>query len=247
MLGRYYGSSYYSYQGRGRSRPKQAVWDLLRDLSGKPVVGILPRLKFDIDVVPGPGLSVVDVGCGYGDLLIYLRARGCEVQGVEFDSLAAEAGARYGIPIHVGPLDELKLRSRSIDVVVFQHSLEHLPDVRPVLAEAARILRPDGELHIAVPNGEAAGLRLQRAAWGCLFAPMHFWYFDEASLTSLLESIGFKVMRTRYRTIWVNHRNLWRSELPCVGLRLAGHVGRLLGAHLRPRSGDILKLVASRV
>ncbi len=47
----------------------------------------------------------------------------------------------------------LPLADKSADVVISHHTLEHFADYRGVLSEIYRVLRPDGWLWIAVPNG----------------------------------------------------------------------------------------------
>lgn len=252
----FYGGEYYAYAGRRRARTKQAVWDLLRDVGSgvrlgplRPLGDVVARRVFDIHVtLVGTSPRVLDIGCGFGDLLIYLKERGADVQGVEFDAAAAEVGARHGVPIHVGGLDDLRLPPASVDVAILQHSLEHVPDPRALLRELARIVRPGGTLHLALPNGAAAGLQHQRDSWGCLFAPEHFWYFDAATLGVLLQDLGFAPTRVSHHTIWANHRRLWQTRLPEVGrLGVLREALPVLLEHLRRRdAGDILRLVAER-
>jgi SAM-dependent methyltransferase len=179
---------------------------------------------------------------------MYLRERGCEVLGVDFDERAAARARAYGVPIHIGPLKEIE-GNGTFDIAVCQHSLEHVTRPDEVVRQLARLVKPGGTLHIAVPNGESAGLATERAGWGALFCPGHLWYFDRASLSRLLIAEGFEPATWRYKTIWRDHWALWRSDL---------HKGRVLAstwrlvcfllALTRSRAGgDTLRLVAYRV
>lgn len=259
-LRNYYDAGYYSYAGRRRSPRKQALWEFLRDVAaGVPRRSTrrLPRLVrdaaasiFDVNVPLG-GHSVhrvIDVGCGYGDLLIYLRSRGCAVLGVEYDAAAAAKGREYGLDIHVGEISGLNLSTASVDAAVLQHSLEHVPDPEALVAELARIVRPGGTLHIAVPNGNAAGLFGEREAWGSLSNPEHFWYFDVKTLGALVTRNGFIPSEFSFKTLWRDHwrlvRTEWRSAGAVPALR---RIGRFISALVRSRGrGDILRLVARR-
>jgi len=47
----------------------------------------------------------------------------------------------------------IPLASRSVDAVISHHTMEHFADYKSALSEIARVLRPDGWLWVAVPNG----------------------------------------------------------------------------------------------
>lgn len=103
------------------------------------------------------GNDVLDVGCGGGGLARELSARGAHVIGVEISeerlapAIARDggSGARY----LVGRAQELPLDDASVDVVVFQRALHHVPsaDLRLALSEARRVLRPGGAVYVAEP------------------------------------------------------------------------------------------------
>lgn len=256
----HYGEGYYTSEGRTRSRLKQQVWDRLRDLSSAPpapgVLGVMAALAapvsrrvFDVNIDIGDHPPrVIDVGCGFGDLLVYLRQRDCDVLGIESDPAAAEVGAAMGVPILVGELADVDLEPSSFDVAVMSHSLEHLEDPLGALTRLASLLRPSGSLHLAVPNGAAPGLAVHREAWGALCYPVHFWYFDPHTLSSLLAKAGFVVVWSSSADIVPHHVAFWRQRIgeePAAGLReLGGTISRRLRT---PLSGDVLRVVARKL
>ncbi|HET9102682.1 MAG TPA: class I SAM-dependent methyltransferase [Solirubrobacteraceae bacterium] len=106
------------------------------------------------------GREIVDVGCGGGQLVRALAAEGARVTGVEINDGQLEA-ARAAEPVPgasyaVGRAEALPLADASTDAVVFMRSLHHVaPDQHPAaLAEAHRVLRPDGRLYVAEPLAE---------------------------------------------------------------------------------------------
>lgn len=253
----FYADDYYSYVGRRRSPLKQYVWDRLRDEhSGvRPAPVGLRRLaraaarwQFDtnIDLSDQRRPRVIDVGCGYGDLLMFLQSRGCSVLGIELDGRAAVAGRELGIPIEPRPLAELALEPGSVDIVIMQHSLEHIADPSETVAEIARVVRPGGQLHISVPSGAAAGLRLERDRWGALSYPLHFWFFTPESLSRLLLEHGFDVTESRSRTIIMDHVRLFRRAIHDRDGSVARDVIRAVARTWLPLQGDILRTVAVR-
>jgi SAM-dependent methyltransferase len=112
------------------------------------------------------GREVVDVGCGTGGLVRALAGRGARVVGVEISEQALAracseppvAGERYV----EGGAEALPLRSDSADLVVFHHSLHHVPagGLDDALAEAARVVRPGGAVYVQEPLAEGAFFEL---------------------------------------------------------------------------------------
>jgi methionine biosynthesis protein MetW len=98
-------------------------------------------LRLIADLVP-PGSRVLDVGCGDGALLEYLRdERGCTVRGVEISTEGVTACVRRGIPVIHADLDQglHDLPDDSFDVVVLSQTLQEVRNLRPLLGEISRI------------------------------------------------------------------------------------------------------------
>jgi SAM-dependent methyltransferase len=57
----------------------------------------------------------------------------------------------------------LSFADASVDVIVSQEVLEHVPAIEPAIAEAARVLRPGGRLFLSVPFHAHADATVQRA------------------------------------------------------------------------------------
>lgn len=260
-IGTYYENSYLAFGGRSRSKRLQQLWELLRDAAaGAPlpsasrpfrsVLGMIGRHRFDITVTLGSEPKrVLDVGCGFGDLLIYLSSRGCEVFGVDFDERAAATAASYGLRVHVGDPERIPAPDGYFTTAVLSHSLEHIPDPKRVLREVHRLVEPGGEIHLAVPNGAAAGLHLQQSRFGHLAVPLHFWFYDEATLGRLLMEAGFGVTSVQYRMTWGTHAVSWRALRAHAGLRpaLKEALAIALAVTVRRQRGDILKMQAHRL
>ncbi|HEX5898992.1 MAG TPA: class I SAM-dependent methyltransferase, partial [Solirubrobacteraceae bacterium] len=117
-----------------------------------------------------PGAPVVDVGCGTGTLAIALARGGAEVIGVDGDpEMLALARAKAGaeaVQWREGPATALALAGESADRVVMSLLLHHLDAdaKRAALAEAARVLRPGGRLHVA-DWGRPRDPLMRGAAW----------------------------------------------------------------------------------
>ena len=108
-------------------------------------------------VLAGDPRDVLDLGCGTGMLAIAI-ARSSErarVTGIDGDPqilrLARAKAGSDGVTYAEGPADALPFEDASFDRVVTSLLLHHLvpPVKRAALAEARRVLRPGGRLHVA--------------------------------------------------------------------------------------------------
>jgi SAM-dependent methyltransferase len=138
---------------------------------------------------------VLDVGCGSGDFLRFLKRRGWDVQGVEFSEEAAALARAKSIPVHRGELASADFPDNSFDVVTLWHVAEHLPHPRAELAEIRRILRDNGLLVLEVPNSACLTLQLCGTHWRQLDVPRHLQHFTPATMERLLNEAGFDVVR----------------------------------------------------
>ncbi|WP_448630941.1 class I SAM-dependent methyltransferase [Cellulomonas soli] len=94
------------------------------------------------------GCTVVDVGCGGGTYAReWLRLGASAVIGVDSSVpilAAARADATAGLVLREGEATATGLPDGSHDIVFARALVHHVPDLRPVVAEARRLLRPGG-------------------------------------------------------------------------------------------------------
>lgn len=111
---------------------------------------------------------LLDAACGTGRYAEYAASAGHQVVGVD-TSPDMLARARTRVPdgeFILGDLTALPVDDDAVDVVVCALALAHVPDLRPVFAEFARVLRPGGHLvtsdihHELVLRGSVPAVRL---------------------------------------------------------------------------------------
>jgi len=163
------------FHSHSAERPAQTEGNLIRwapyyDLAVNiATLGSARRLRqITVDqALIEPGDTVLDVGCGTGDLtlLAKTRAKDGNVYGIdpapEMIAVARKKAARKGLDIdfRVGVIESLPFPDASIDVVTSSLMMHHLPEDLKVhgLAEIYRVLRspdpvsgkPGGRLLIA--------------------------------------------------------------------------------------------------
>jgi ubiquinone/menaquinone biosynthesis C-methylase UbiE len=104
------------------------------------------------EATKGGAGDVLDLACGSGHQTLAWAERGFSVTGLDFDrdllhagrARFARAGARTPAAWAQADATRLPFRGGSFDAVFNNSLLEHVPDWRAVLAEAARVLRPGG-------------------------------------------------------------------------------------------------------
>jgi len=166
-----------------------------------------------------PGARVLDVGCGDGKLAVALLAAGVRAVGLEGSSgPARRAAAETGGRVVVGDPAALPFAASTLDAIVIWHVLEHLPEPRRTLAEAARCLRPGGILVVAVPDAAGVAARLGRGAWLGLDVERHLYHFTTRTLGDVLARAGFVVRRRRHVNVELAVIDLLDTALRRVGL-----------------------------
>jgi SAM-dependent methyltransferase len=136
--------------------------------------------------------SLLDVGCGGGELLQAAVARGWRAAGAEPIAEAVEqARARApGADIRTGLTSEVGFPERSFDVVCAFHVLEHMPDSRAFLHELVRFARPGGLVVVESPNFASMQRRRQGERWIHLRPLEHLVHFTPDTLGAALRGAG---------------------------------------------------------
>jgi ubiquinone/menaquinone biosynthesis C-methylase UbiE len=103
-------------------------------------------------------LRVADIGCGAGTSSRIWAEVGCVVRGIDVNedliSIARDRSTEFGpsIEYSVGFASKLPWPDASFDVVMLPELLEHVPDWKQTLHEAARVLDVGGLLYLSTTN-----------------------------------------------------------------------------------------------
>lgn len=138
--------------------------------------------------------SILDLGCGDGTLLAYLKTIGfTQAQGVDYSAEQVAAACARGVIARQGDLFEaLASAQKTYDVIFAFDVIEHMTK-----GELARLgkqlrlaIRPGGLLVLQTPNGDGVGSG--HVVYGDL---THETIFNDSSLAQYLRAFGFTDVR----------------------------------------------------
>ena len=108
-----------------------------------------------------PGSSVLDLGCGTGELLYMLiKDNGAHGQGIEIDEQAIYSCVAKGLNVIHGDIDSglSEYPDRSFDYVILNQSLQQVRHVEPVVEDSLRVGK---KVIVGFPNFAHYSARLQ--------------------------------------------------------------------------------------
>lgn len=160
----------------------------------------------------GPDKTVLDFGCGDGTILRELAA--ARKLAVEVNPFCVarigELNATASVPITVHA-DITAVGSGLVDVLVSNHSLEHVPEPWRTLAEFRRVLRPNGVLILVTPFDD---WRMGTwRAWSPGDRQNHLYTWSPMNIGNLLTEAGFHVQESRLRSVAWSPRIFWVHRL----------------------------------
>ncbi|GAA0580025.1 metalloregulator ArsR/SmtB family transcription factor [Craurococcus roseus] len=198
-----------------------ADWDEVRAL-GLSAAAIERAL---LDLLPPRIGAFLDIGTGTGRLLELVAPRAERAFGIdasrEMLALARARFAEHGVAdrcaVRQADMYRLPLPDQAFDVVALQMVLHYAEDPAAALAEAARVLRPDGLLVVVDLEAHGHPELLERHA--------HRWPgFDDAALAGWLGAVGCAPLPPRVVEgalpvrLWPARRTLGRVSAPAAVL-----------------------------
>jgi len=115
-----------------------------------------------------PGKRVLDIGCGSGSLTRFMSRQGAIVTGIECNPRQMEKAITADVAGQEAYLDgrgeALPIENHSSEIVIYFNSLHHVPVEYQdkALAEAARVLLPNGQLYICEPVAAGPHFEMMR-------------------------------------------------------------------------------------
>lgn len=198
------------------SDPQRAIWRV-RAANFRALLQII-----------GTHRRVLDLGAGNGWLAFQLARRGhaervaaVDVNDDEFDGLGAQRNYPFALNAYCADFSALPFAA-NFDCVVFNASLHYARDLAPVIAEALRVLVPDGMLVVM-----DSPLYHDAASGRAMFADKRRGFQEQLGLEISNDAVGFLTFAD-FAYLSRSFALRWRWIEPFVDVRWATR-------HLRAR------------
>lgn len=167
-------------------------WEKLK----REIIGDVDLNRLIIKNIPAAH-TVLDLGCGTGDLLLSLKEKADRVIGVEKSPRMLEtarkrfAGLEKDIDLRIGELEHLPLREGEADLAVVNMVLHHLPEPVKAFSEVRRVLKKgNGFIIVDLLSHEQESMRERYGD--------RWLGFAEVDIKEWLKTSGFKVKKIEY-------------------------------------------------
>ena len=233
-MARYYPQDYYSFEElpapkvSGRNSIKQWLfrklaaaqifdgnwfWRLLASLRPVGHFEDVSRL-FRHTNVSTLDARILDVGCGSGKLLRRLLEVGFRrLNGID-PNLPNEI--RFGTELCIQAKTLEQVNDREFDLILFDHSLEHIADQIGTLKTVQRLLSRDGVCIVQIPIAASDVWKDYGVDWVELDAPRHYFIHTPASFRIAANRAGLEVYHLEYEGVagayWISE--LYKRDIP---------------------------------
>lgn len=149
------------------------------------------------------GMSLLDVGAGYGFLLQQMRVRhGVEGVGVELSEQESRYGKSLGLDIRNGSLDAAGLSHDAFDLVTSFEVIEHVADPAAFVRELVHYVKPGGHLLVMTDNFQSRVARELGPSFPKWIPHAHISHFGPKTLERLFGDMALEVVDRFSYTPW---------------------------------------------
>lgn len=142
---------------------------------------------------------ILDIGCSNGVFLDLYKEEGWETWGVE-PSGAGMRSEEKGHRITHDVFERAKLPEDYFDLIILNHTLEHMDNPAEVLKKVYGLLKSGGIILVDVPNAGGLGARILGKYWPLRLPQEHKWQFTKESLSKLFRESGFEILTFKSRS-----------------------------------------------
>lgn len=169
-------------------------------------------------LLPADFKSVLEIGCGEGNTLAWLRAQQPDLlcHGIEIVPEVAAVAQKRGLEIVVADVEKDGITfNNQYDLILCLDVIEHLKDPWAALKIFTSSLKPGGYLITSIPNVSHISILsnlIFHDEWSYtedgILDSTHIRFFTGKTIIKLLASAGLQVQARQYKFLRKTHRNL---------------------------------------
>lgn len=180
----YYNSKTYQSYKKGNQSLLDVFYNIVKKKSFKRKKGLI-----------GNKLSkktLLDIGAGTGDFLLYCKKFCHQVYGAEPNECARKKAELNQVKL---AKDIACFKGKRFEIITMWHVLEHVSNLEECLEQLKLLLSKRGQLFIAVPNFKSFDANHYKEFWAAFDVPRHLWHFSQKSIHSLFQTVDMKVTK----------------------------------------------------
>ena len=136
--------------------------------------------------------KILDIGCGAGDFLQYMKENHWNINGVDTSNKARKiVNKKLNIKV-MDPKDWINNKEK-YDVITCWHSLEHVHEPWVYLDKIKKSLTLDGFLIVALPNYQSTDAKIYKEFWAAYDTPRHLYHFTIKSMNKTIKPHGLNI------------------------------------------------------
>jgi 2-polyprenyl-3-methyl-5-hydroxy-6-metoxy-1,4-benzoquinol methylase len=165
--------------------------------------------------------KILEVGCGTGSLLRYLKEKEFDIVGCDISNEAIRLSGQVKAPATCLPFDAQKF-----DAVIAISLIEHLTKKEGLqfLKEAKRVLKKNGRLFLVTPNFASPFRIIRKSRWYGYRDPTHLTFYTPKTIKEILAKNGFSDFKFTFPIPpkvtfdWPIHPSVYRLPKPILFL-----------------------------
>jgi 2-polyprenyl-3-methyl-5-hydroxy-6-metoxy-1,4-benzoquinol methylase len=164
-------------------------------------------------------VTVLDIGCGFGESLVYHQQRGCHAYGIEVDRNLLRVAEEFNLNVKIELFSSSLYEQNFFDYVTLHQVIEHSNDPIAMLKEIALVLKPQGKVILTTPNSNGWGAMIFDRYWINWHIPYHIQNFTHSSIKIAAEKAGLELeyIKTITSSEWLYYQWLHLLFYPRYG------------------------------
>ena len=185
--------------------------------------------------------SVLDIGCGRGNLLQAFRNKGASVLGLEREEFPEND--RPESIVRAGAITDAEYADETFDIIILWHVLEHMEKPEALLEAITCHLNENGMLVIAVPNYSSLQQTIFSKYWFHLDLPRHLVHLEPQWLIQQLVNQGYSIRSVSYVDPLQSIYGFIQSAMNTLVPSNQNHYYRLLKHGQSHTSGSLIPMI----